>query len=120
MRFLANENFPGDAVQALRDHEHDVVWIRTDAPGSSDAVISSRARTEQRILLTFDKAFGELAFHANLPADCGIILFRIAVRSSAYIARVVLQAISSRPDWVGHFAVVEDYRIRMRELPQVK
>jgi len=26
---------------------------------------------------TFDKDFGELAFHQKLPASCGIILFRI-------------------------------------------
>jgi len=36
MRILANENFPGDAVAALRLHGHDVAWVRTDAPGSSD------------------------------------------------------------------------------------
>jgi hypothetical protein len=30
MRFLADENFPGDAVTALRASGHDVVWIRTE------------------------------------------------------------------------------------------
>jgi hypothetical protein len=32
MRFLADENFPGDAVTALRTAGHDLAWIRTDAP----------------------------------------------------------------------------------------
>ena len=36
MRFLANENFPFDAVQLLRQYGHDVVWIRTESPGISD------------------------------------------------------------------------------------
>jgi len=27
MRFLADENFPGDVVVALRRQGHDVVWI---------------------------------------------------------------------------------------------
>ncbi len=36
MRFLADENFSYDAVQALRDDGHDVAWVRTDAPGISD------------------------------------------------------------------------------------
>jgi hypothetical protein len=36
MRFLANENFPLDAVEALRRSGHDVGWVRTDAPGSTD------------------------------------------------------------------------------------
>jgi hypothetical protein len=34
MRFLANENFPGAAVEALRLAGHDVVWVRTEAAGS--------------------------------------------------------------------------------------
>jgi hypothetical protein len=28
MRFLANENIPGDAVAALRSAGHDVTWVR--------------------------------------------------------------------------------------------
>ena len=33
MRLLANENFPGDAVETLRARGHDVAWVRSDAPG---------------------------------------------------------------------------------------
>jgi hypothetical protein len=36
MRFLANENFPGSAVTALTASGHDVLWVRTVAPGMSD------------------------------------------------------------------------------------
>jgi hypothetical protein len=35
MRFLTNENFPGAAVRALQASGHDVVWVRTAAPGFS-------------------------------------------------------------------------------------
>jgi hypothetical protein len=37
MRFLADENFPGAAVDALVRAGHDVVWIGTIAPGMPDA-----------------------------------------------------------------------------------
>lgn len=77
MRFLANENFPGDAVTALRGGGHDVAWVRTEAPGEPDQEVLARAQREKRILLTFDKDFGELAWHASLPAECGIVLFRL-------------------------------------------
>ena len=116
MRFLANENVPLDAVSALRETGHDIVWVRTDAPGSSDEDILARAVSEERVLVTFDKDFGELAFHSRLPSKCGIILFRVPESSSAYIARVVTAAVESRSDWTGHFSVVEEYRIRMRPL----
>ena len=55
MRILANENFPEDAVTALRSAGHDIVWIRTDAPGSSDEEVLRRAQAENRLLVTFDK-----------------------------------------------------------------
>jgi len=120
MRLLANENFPGDAVEALRMMGHDVVWVRTDAPGSQDRWILEHAQEEERILITFDKDFGELAFRAGLPASSGIILFRISTPSAAHIARVAVEVLRSRTDWAGHFAVIEDKRIRLTPLPKGK
>jgi predicted nuclease of predicted toxin-antitoxin system len=119
MRFLANENYPGDAVTALRQRGHDVAWVRTDAPGSMDPDVLKRAQLDERILLTFDKDFGELAFRAKLPAACGIVLFRIPTPSADYVARVTVAAIESRTDWAGHFAVVEEDQIRLTPLPEV-
>jgi Domain of unknown function (DUF5615) len=45
MRFLANENFPGAAVAALVAAGHDVVWIRTTAPGSTDREVLAQPLT---------------------------------------------------------------------------
>ena len=118
MKFLANENFPLDAVDILRGAGHDVTWIRTHSPGAKDPVVLRHAISEQRVLLTFDKDFGELAFHAKLPASCGIVLFRIKARSSISLANAVLKAISSRVDWAGKFSVVQPTRIRVRPLPK--
>jgi predicted nuclease of predicted toxin-antitoxin system len=118
MRILANENFPGDAVVVLRKRGHDVAWVRSDAPGSSDTQVLARAQTEGRVLVTFDKDFGELAFRSGLPASSGVVLFRISAPSSAHVAQVAVAALESRTDWAGHFAVVEDDRIRMTLLPE--
>lgn len=117
MRILANENFPGDAVAALRQRGHDVAWVRTDAPGSNDVEVLERAQRENRVVVTFDKDFGELAFRSDRATLSGIILFRIAAPSSAYVARAAVAALESRTDWAGYFAVVEDHRIRMTPLP---
>lgn len=117
MRFLADENFPGAAVAALLQLGHDVMWIRTDAPGSSDREILARAQVEERIILTFDKDFGELAFRLGLPATSGIILFRVPLASPGSITNVVTTAIATRNDWSGLFTVVESDRIRIRPLP---
>ena len=77
MRLLANENFPLDAVAALREAGHDVVWIREGSRGTSDDEILFHAQKENRIVVTFNKDFGELAFRSKLPAQSGVILFRI-------------------------------------------
>lgn len=116
MRILADENFPRDAIIALQHQRYDVVWVRTDAPGSSDRDILERAQAENRIIVTFDKDFGELAFRFKLPATSGIILFRITASSSMLLAHMVVAALAIRTDWAGHFAVVEASRIRMRLL----
>lgn len=117
MQLLANENVPLDVVEVLRGEGHDVAWIRTDAPGSKDPEILQRAVTEQRVLLTFDKDFGDLAFQFGLPATCGIVLVRLQASSSKALALMVAAAIRSRGDWAGNFSVVELGRIRLRSLP---
>lgn len=117
MRLLANENFPFDAVVALRENGHDVAWIREGVRGINDEQVLQRAQEEERLLITFDKDFGELAFRSKLPATSGVILFRISAPSPQYVAQVAVQAIASRTDWAGHFSVIEDNRIRMTLLP---
>jgi predicted nuclease of predicted toxin-antitoxin system len=117
MRLLANENFPLVAVTALRDAGHDVLWARTDMPGDTDTQILQRAQAEERLVITFDKDFGELAFRFGLPATCGVLLFRFTLRSPDYVRKRVVHAIESRENWGGCFAVIEEDRIRVRPLP---
>lgn len=116
MRFLADENLPGRLVAALRAAGHDVAWVRTDAPGSSDRQVLAMAAAEQRILVTFDKDFGELAGRASLPATGGVILLRVPLDRSPDFAARLASAIHARTDWAGHFAVIEPGRVRMRRL----
>jgi predicted nuclease of predicted toxin-antitoxin system len=116
MRFLADENFPGGAVTALQARGHDIVWVRTAAPGSIDEDVLAWATREDRVLLTFDKDFGELAWRVELPASSGVILFRIPMPSAPQIGATLAARIEARTDWAGHFTVIEPERIRMRPL----
>jgi predicted nuclease of predicted toxin-antitoxin system len=93
-----------------------VVWVRTDAPGSRDQGVLARAVTEERISLTIDKDFGELAFHSKLPASRDVILFRVTAPSSKHLAHLIISAIETDAEWVGNFAVVEQPRIRVRPI----
>ncbi len=119
MRLCANENLPEDCVLRLREDGHDVLWIREAAPGSPDTVVLDRARAEDRLLITFDKDFGELVFRRGAKASQGIVLFRIAQPSAAAVAVQVAAILASRDDWSGNFSVVEESAVRMRPLPKI-
>ena len=116
MRLCADENVPGDCVAWLRKKGHDVLWIREWAPGSSDTAVLSRAFEEKRLLVTFDKDFGELVFRSGANASHGILLIRFIRYSSKALGERVAAVLESRDDWWGHFTVVDDQGIRMRRL----
>jgi hypothetical protein len=120
MLFLANENFPGDAVSALRAAGHDCIWVRTVAPGARDPDVLAHAMRDNRILLTFDKDFGELAYRSGLPATCGVVLFRMPMPLPEAVGLALVKRLEERPDWQGHFSVIEPSRVRMRKLVSVK
>jgi predicted nuclease of predicted toxin-antitoxin system len=117
VRVLADENFPGPLILAMRDQGHDVLSAKESMRGATDRAVLERAQTEERVVLTFDKDFGELAFHYMLPASSGVVLFRLeGSRPESDNARA-LSAFLSRDDWPGQFSVVTDTLIRMRPLP---
>ena len=76
-----------------------------------------KALTESRLLITFDKDFGELVFHKGAKASCGIVLSRISMPSPGKAAQKVVTFLESRSDWQNQFNVVEDAMVRMRPLP---
>lgn len=117
MRFLADENFPAPVVRELRDRGEDIAWVAEDMRAAPDEAILIRAEVEQRVLVTFDKDFGELAFHAGLPAGCGAVLFRLTGESPEEDNARALAVLMSRQEWENHFVVVQDDRIRIRPMP---
>lgn len=116
MRLLANENVPGPLVEALSVAGCDVAWIRLVSPGATDVAVLALAAAEHRILLTFDKDFGELARSAHLPLECGVILLRLPMPRPSEFQRLA-GLIRSGTNWSGQFSVVEPGRIRTRPLP---
>lgn len=119
MLLLADENVPGVVVAALRGAGIDVAWIREVAPGSADDAVLKRARDGGRLVLTFDKDFGELIYARGLNGSRGVILVRVTGLLPDALAALMVQAVGSRGDWEGRFSVIEDGRVRMRPLPAV-
>ena len=116
MKFLLNENIDPKLAHGLRAKGCDATSIRELFPGAADEAVLQMAVAEERILVTHDKDFGELAFHRGLPAQCGVVLFRITITDFDAALEFMLQTILGGGDWSGHFFVVERHRIRRRPL----
>lgn len=116
MRLLADENIPGAIIGQLRARGYDVFAVAERMRGAADRDVLACASAESRIVLTFDKDFGELAVRHGLPAFSGIILFRLEGESPEMDNARTLAAIESRQDWIGHFSMVTRRHIRMRPL----
>jgi predicted nuclease of predicted toxin-antitoxin system len=119
MRFLANENFPLPSVQRLRQAGHDVSAISEISPGVKDFVVLSRASEEQRIVLTFDRDYGELIYRLGLPAPFGVIYFRFDPLTPEEPAEQLLRLLSlPGVSLEQKFTVVERGQLRQRALPE--
>lgn len=91
MKLLANENIPAALTRSLRAAGHDVNWVSEISPGITDTQVIELAIQQDRILVTFDKDFGELAFRRSLPATCGIILLRLPMDDLNRLIRMVVE-----------------------------
>ena len=116
MRFLADENFPGGAVAALRRAGLAVDWALELAPSGSDDAVLARALESGSVILTFDKDFGELGWRATPTSGFGVVLFRMPMPRAAEAGEALARLVQSRDDWAGHFSVVEPGKLRMRAL----
>ena len=116
MRFLADENFPRAAIVALQSLGHDVAWVQSALSGAPDSAVLAWAAREKRILLTFDKDFGELARGAALPHECGVVLLRTPMPQANEAGQRLADLITARDDWSGYFSIIEPGRVRMRPL----
>jgi predicted nuclease of predicted toxin-antitoxin system len=77
MKLLANENFPLDSVKYLVKQGFDIIAIGTDNASFIDREVMELAIAEERVILTFDRDYGELIFRHNYRPEMGVIYLRI-------------------------------------------
>lgn len=113
MRFLADESCDFAIVSALRNAGHDVSAVCEVVRGAEDSVVVELARSEQRILLTEDKDFGQLVF-AAARQSAGVIFIRWPVSARRTLGAALVDLVAKNGESLhGAFAVVEPGRVRL-------
>ena len=103
----------GAAKVELQTVGHDVVWTGNLSHDPGDEEILALAHREQRVLVTLDKDFGELAIRRSLP-HCGVVrLVNIAARQQGTVCQ---QMLLQYGDELTRAAIitVEAWRVRIR------
>lgn len=113
-RFLADENIPLEVVDILTKKGFDIQSISILNPGIEDTEVLKLAWREKRVLITFDKDFGELVFKRKLRSR-GVILLRIHPYSVDSILYLLYKVFSRSViiDFSIVFCVVEEQRMRV-------
>lgn len=118
MRFLANENIPKASVLYLRSANYDVAYGSEDAVGASDSEVLTRAVDQKRIILTFDRDYGELIYRVRMPSPIGIVYFRYSPVTPEEPAQALIRLLNAQKiSLEGFFTVYERTQIRQRSLP---
>jgi len=117
MLLLADENVPVMSVEYLRARSLDVMHIAEVAPGASDVEVLAIAEEKRRVVITFDRDFGELIYQQQLRCSHGIILVRIVPLTPVEPGEILSKILSSGVAFEGRFTVVERDHIRQRPIP---
>jgi predicted nuclease of predicted toxin-antitoxin system len=117
MKRFADENVARPIVARLRARGHNVLYASEVQAGAPDTDWLSRAESEGRLILTFDKDFGDLIFRDGLTSH-GVILMRLGNLTLAErLVRLdeVWGTVEANP--TGKFMVITPTKIRIRDLP---
>lgn len=116
MKFLADENVEKPIVDFLRLKGVDVAYVAEQCPGCSDDKVFALARDQNRILITNDRDFGEIAFRRK-EISFGIVLMRFSSESMKKKMEVLKHLLRHHSKKLAyHFTVVTESQIRIRPI----
>ncbi|MGH8501564.1 MAG: DUF5615 family PIN-like protein [Gammaproteobacteria bacterium] len=117
IRFLLNENIPSASVAVLRSAKLEVVSVMEDCPGAGDTQVMELANREKRVLVTFDRDYGELIYRRKLPPPHGVLYLRFIPQDPGEPGRYILSLINNKNIVLqGRFTVADRSQVRQRPL----
>ena len=113
MKFLLDTCVWGGAVKTLRDSGYDAIWAGDWPEDPGDEEILEKAYHEERILITLDKDFGELAIVYGKPHSGIVRLVNLASRQQGIVCQRVVE-LYDKDLQSGAIVTVEPGRVRVR------
>ncbi len=118
MRWLADENISGQAIQFLRDAGFEVLSVAEQQPGVPDEKVIAWAREQQAILLSFDRDHGDLIFQHKVVPPPAVVYLRLHPPDPDTLRVLLGNILSAGTDGlIGHLTVVTLDGLRRRPLP---
>ena len=117
LKFFADECINIDIVLALRQNSFDVLTVRdAGLVGVDDDAVFNFARDNKRILLTFDRGFGDI-FRFDISKSSGVIVILMSQMSRDEIIEITSKFISliQKQGFNGKLAIIGKTRIRISE-----
>lgn len=112
MRFLVDECTGPKVAEWLRGEAHEVFSVFEDAQGMTDDEILSKAVSENWVLITNDKDFGEMVFRERRDHH-GVVFLRLddeRIANKIEVLRRLLENYSEQLS--GRFVVATEKQVR--------
>lgn len=112
IKFLANVNIEKPIIDYLIKNGYDTKWVTNVDKRMPDNEVCSLANSEERVILTNDKDFGEIVF-LQKKISRGIVLLRIKGQDSFQKIQLLSKLLDKYADKViNHFVVVTQEKFR--------
>ncbi len=112
MRFLVDECTGSKVAEWLRDESHEVFSVFNQARGMTDDEVLTKAFTENWILITNDKDFGEMVFRERRKHH-GVVFMRLDDERAANKIEVLRRLLEGYAEKLPEeFVVVTETKVR--------
>ena len=113
MRLLVDENVHAVVIRRLRADGFEVEAIAETAAGLSDVEILAMPDIADRVLITYDRDFGELIFKHGMPTPRVLVYSRLGRAEPRHVAERIAEILRRSPE-AGCCYVIEKEGERVR------
>ena len=115
LKFLIDVGVGTGIEKYLREEGYDTKTVRDIDPCMEDEKIIRTATSENRLVVTMDKDFGEMVYHFSMK-HCGVLLLRLEDANGTEKLQVIRHIMEKYSSQIKNcFCVFQNGRLRIRK-----